>query len=64
MTIAREELVRLEAEARFARERFRLYKARTVGRRPSNAARLRELENISRRADTRLRRAKTVPNHN
>jgi hypothetical protein len=58
------ELIRLEAEARHARDRYRLYKARAHGRMHSSPARLRELESSSRRADTRLRRARTVPEEN
>ncbi|MGH2952598.1 MAG: hypothetical protein ACRDK9_01075 [Solirubrobacterales bacterium] len=59
-----EELRRLEAEARYARERFQLYKARAYGPKPTDPARLRELEGSSKRAATRLRRAATVPECN
>lgn len=61
---ADDELLRLEAEARYARERFALYKARVGGRRPTSSSRLRELERSHRRADLRLHRAKTVPSDN
>ncbi len=47
----------LRAEARYARERYDLYRAKTYGMRPTSAARLRELERIHRGADARLRRA-------
>jgi hypothetical protein len=64
MATSDDELVRLEAEARYARERFQLYKARSLSRRPSDGSRLRDLERTYRRADIRLRRAKTVPSNN
>ena len=50
-------LEELEAEARYHRERFELYKAKTYGSRPTTDARLRELERADRGADARLRRA-------
>jgi hypothetical protein len=50
------EFLRLQAEARYARERYQLYKARTRGPKPTNPARLAELERISDRAEGRLRR--------
>jgi hypothetical protein len=59
-----QELLRLEAEARHARERFQLYKARTYGPRPTDPSHLRELDSSCRRAETRLRRARTVPDQN
>jgi hypothetical protein len=48
----------LEAEARYARERYQLYRAKTYGQRPTSAARLREFERIHEAADARLRRAR------
>lgn len=48
----------LEAEARYARERYQLYRAKTYGPRPTSAARLRELERIYEGAEARLRRAR------
>jgi hypothetical protein len=51
-------LVELEAEARHARERYRLYRAKAYGPRLTSAGRLRELERQSRLAETRLGRAK------
>jgi hypothetical protein len=47
----------LLAEARYARERHELYKAKVYGPRPTSLARLRELERISEQAESRLRRA-------
>jgi len=52
-------LAELEAEARFASDRYRLYRARVVGSSPTSPGRLRELERDCRRAESRLRRAKS-----
>jgi hypothetical protein len=52
-------LVMLEAEARYARDRYRLYRARLSGPRPTRPGRLRELEREQRRARSRLRRARS-----
>lgn len=50
----------LLAEARYARERYDLYKARVYGgSRPTSVARLRELERASEHAENRLRHART-----
>jgi hypothetical protein len=49
---------RLEAEARYHRDRLALYRARIVSSKPSSPGRLRELERISRAADGRLRAAR------
>jgi len=48
----------LEAEARFARERYDLYRAKTYGPRPTSTRRLRELQRIHEAADARLSRAR------
>ena len=48
----------LEAEARYARERYALYRAKTYGPRPTSLARLRELERIHQGAEARLERAR------
>ncbi|MGB9183049.1 MAG: hypothetical protein WCB67_03215 [Solirubrobacteraceae bacterium] len=48
----------LEVQARFARQRYDLYKARSYGERPTSPARLRELERECARADTAWRFAK------
>jgi hypothetical protein len=47
----------LRAEARYARERCDLYRARMYGLRPTTAMRSRELKHIYEGADARLRRA-------
>jgi hypothetical protein len=48
-------LVMLEAEARYARERYQLYKAKAYGPRATSPTRLRELERTWRLAESRLR---------
>jgi hypothetical protein len=50
---------RLEAEARYHRDRLALYRARVYNSKPTSPSRLRELERTSRAADTRLRAAKS-----
>jgi hypothetical protein len=47
----------LRAEARYARERYDLYRAKMYGLRPTTISRLRELERMREGADARLRRA-------
>jgi hypothetical protein len=47
----------LQAEARYHRERFELYKAKTYGPRLTSPGRLRELERRHQGADSRLRAA-------
>jgi hypothetical protein len=59
-----QEFVLLEAAARHARERYQLYKAKTYGPSATSPTRLRELDRERLRAETRLRRARTVPGHN
>ena len=54
---ASDELEHLRAEARHARNRYRLYKARTYGQWPTSPARLRELERMADGAEARLRAA-------
>ena len=51
-------LVALEAEARYARERYQLYRAKAYGPRLTSAGRLRELERTSKLAGRRLDRAR------
>jgi hypothetical protein len=51
-------LAELEAEARYARERYELYRARAYGPRLTSAVRLRELERKSKLAGSRLDRAR------
>jgi hypothetical protein len=51
----------LRVEARYARERYDLYRAKMYGLRPTTITRLRELERIWHGADARLRRAQQEP---
>ena len=48
----------LEAEARHARERYDLYRAKMYGPRPTDPAVFRELERVYRAAAERLRHAR------
>jgi hypothetical protein len=57
-TDSKHRLVELEAEARHARERYQLYRAKAYGPRLTSAGRLRELERQSQLAESRLGRAK------
>lgn len=50
---------RLEAEARYHRERLALYRARVYNSRFTSVSRLQELERTSRAADARLRSARS-----
>ena len=43
------------AQAKYARERYQLYKAKAYGQRPTSPARLRELQRACERAEARLR---------
>ena len=47
----------MQAEAKYHRERYDLYKAKEYGPRLTSPARLRELERRSRSAESRLRAA-------
>jgi hypothetical protein len=47
----------LRAEARYARERYELYRAKMYGLRPTSITRFRELERMHQGADARLRAA-------
>ena len=49
------EIARLEAEARYHRERRDLYRARAYGSDTTTPGRLRELERVAAQADERLR---------
>lgn len=49
----------LRTQAKYARERYQLYKAKSYGQRPTSPARLRELQQTSERAEARLRFAET-----
>ncbi|HVF79278.1 MAG TPA: hypothetical protein VNA28_13355 [Solirubrobacteraceae bacterium] len=50
-------IVDLRAQARHARERFDLYRAKMYGLRPTSMTRMRELERACASADARLRHA-------
>ena len=50
----------LTTEARFARVRYDLYRARIYGSGQSSPTKLRRLEHASRFADARLKRARDV----
>jgi hypothetical protein len=52
-------LAELEAEARHASERYRLYRAKAYGPRLTSVGRLRELDREAKRAEGRLHRAKS-----
>jgi hypothetical protein len=58
-TIAPPDLVQLEAEERYHRERLALYRARSHSARPTSAARLRELGRIWEAAKARLTHARS-----
>lgn len=49
----------LRAEARYARERYDLYRAKAYGPRPTSLARLRELERVHEAAQARLLHAES-----
>jgi hypothetical protein len=51
-------LARLEAEARYHRERLSLYRARAYGSDTTTPQRLRELERAAAQAEQRLRNAR------
>jgi hypothetical protein len=53
-----ERIEELAAEARYARQRADLYRAKTYGARPTTPARMRELERAAEGAEQRLRRAR------
>ncbi len=57
---AERRLIELEAEERYARERYQLYKAKAYGSRLTSAGRLRELERRSMLAKKRLDRARAA----
>jgi hypothetical protein len=51
-------LAQLEAEAKYARERFDLYRAKVYGPRSSNPTQLRKLQEACKYAEARLSRAR------
>jgi hypothetical protein len=52
-----EHLEDLRSQARYARERYQLYKAKAYGQRLTSPARLRELQRAYEQAEARLRAA-------
>lgn len=54
----------LQADARFHRERYDLYRAKMYGMRPTSMARLAELERASKAAEERLQHAKRMNGSN
>ena len=54
-----ERLERLRAEARYRRDRFRIYRAKVSGGRAASLTKLRELERASEGAAARLRKAES-----
>ena len=56
--MTRDDLTRLEAEARYHRERRDLYRARAYGSDTTTSGRLRELERAAAQAEQRLRSAR------
>ena len=58
MTPGSARIEQLEAEARHARERYALYRARTYGPHATSITRLNELQRIHEGAEARLRRAR------
>jgi hypothetical protein len=50
----------LEADARHASERYRLYRAKVHGPRPTSTGRLQELQREAERAEATLARAREV----
>jgi hypothetical protein len=58
-TMAPPDLVQLEAEERYHRERLALYRARSYSSRPTSPARLRELGRIWEAAKARLTQARS-----
>jgi hypothetical protein len=56
-------LADLEESSRYARERYRIYKAKAYGPKLTSPERLRRLERESQLADRRLERAKAEARH-
>jgi hypothetical protein len=52
-------LAELEAEARYHRDRYALYRARAYGMRPTSAKRERQLRQAAEAAEERLRLARS-----
>lgn len=56
--VSAERIEDLQRAARYHRERYDLYRAKTYGPRPTRPARLRELEQACQLAESRLREAR------
>ena len=56
----RQRIEALAAEATYARDRYRLYRAKSHGSRPTSPGRLRELKRVSDLAERVLRRAEST----
>ena len=61
LTESHQRLEALEAEARYASERYRLYRARVSGPQPTSTDRLRALQREAEFAEKTLARARAVP---
>lgn len=58
------EIEELRAEARHARDRYALYRARAYGQRLTSPSRMRELERVAEDSEARLRHAlRSEPPH-
>jgi hypothetical protein len=55
MWMSADHLDDLRARAKYARERYQLYRAKAYGQRPTSPERLRELQRESEQAEARLR---------
>ena len=53
----------LRAKAKYARERYQLYKAKAYGQRPTSPARLQELQRAYEQAEARLHFAQAEEQH-
>jgi hypothetical protein len=58
--VAEQNIERLRAEARYARERLGLYRAKAYGGRPTTPGRWRELERAAADSQARLERAEAA----
>jgi len=54
------ELERLEAEGRYSRQRYDLYRAKAYGPRPTSQRRMQELQRAAEAAETRLAAARAA----
>ena len=63
MATGPERIEELAAEARYARQRADLYRAKMYGSRPTSPARMRKLERAAEDAEERLRRTRAAAVH-